>query len=148
VITPSQTIGPFFHHALLREPTSVPQDGAEVVRLEGRVLDGDGQPVPDALLELWRGGFVRVGTDDEGRYAADVPRAGYLGVAVLARGLLNHLDTRVYFDEPADADPVWQAVPAARRQTLLARRDGAGYRWDVILQGDATNETVFFQWQG
>jgi protocatechuate 3,4-dioxygenase alpha subunit len=147
VITPSQTVGPFFGPALLREPTRAIPGGAELVRLAGRVLDGDGAPVPDALVEFWRDGFVRVGTDDEGRYAAEIPRASYASVTIHARGLLNHLDTRVYFGEPAPDDPVWRAVPAARRPTLLARRDGDGYRWDVVLQGDPSTETVFLQWQ-
>jgi protocatechuate 3,4-dioxygenase alpha subunit len=71
-------------------------------------------------------------------------------VTVFARGLLNHLSTRLYFaDDPRTADdPVLQRVPPARRPTLLARRDDAGgsvvYRWDVVLQGDPETETVFF----
>ena len=63
-------------------------------------------------------------------------------------GLLNHLVTRLYFeDEPANSsDPVLQCVPAERRATLLARRKPAGavvvYRFDIVLQG--ANETAFF----
>jgi protocatechuate 3,4-dioxygenase alpha subunit len=72
---------------------------------------------------------------------------------VFARGLLNHVVTRLYFeDEPANAsDPVLQRVPADRRPTLLARRvadrELAGkllvYRFDIVLQG--AGETAFFQ---
>jgi protocatechuate 3,4-dioxygenase alpha subunit len=54
--------------------------------------------------------------------------------------------TRVYFpDEEAAnaADPVLARVPEQRRQTLVARPDGDGLRFDVVLQGDG--ETVFFQ---
>jgi protocatechuate 3,4-dioxygenase alpha subunit len=69
-------------------------------------------------------------------------------VAVFARGLLNHLLTRLYFaDEPATAeDPVLQSVPPERQATLLAQPaviDGAVvYRFDIVLQG--TGETAFF----
>ena len=55
--TPSQTIGPFFHRALLRE-TSHDLSGrgaaGERVVIEGRVLDGDGAAVGDAMIEIWQ----------------------------------------------------------------------------------------------
>ena len=77
-------------------------------------------------------------------------QAPHVAVAVLGRGLLNHLYTRLYFDdEPATADdPVLLLVPADRRATLIATRDGEGaaYRWDVVLQGEG--ETVFFDFAG
>ncbi|HZT99200.1 MAG TPA: hypothetical protein VFA10_06040, partial [Ktedonobacteraceae bacterium] len=75
-------------------------------------------------------------------------QAPHICVTVFARGLLNHLVTRLYFeDEPSNAsDPVLQSVPADRRATLLARRQKEGsmtvYRFDIILQG--TGETAFF----
>ena len=75
-------------------------------------------------------------------------QAPHICVAVFARGLLNHLLTRLYFaDEPANADdPVLQLVPADRQTTLLARRasaDGAvAYHFEIVLQG--VGETVFF----
>jgi protocatechuate 3,4-dioxygenase, alpha subunit len=56
-VTPSQTIGPFFHRALLHEGwNDLGARGAagERVVIEGRVLDGDGSPVGDAMLELWQ----------------------------------------------------------------------------------------------
>jgi len=55
--TGSQTIGPFFREALERPAWSdLTRDGVpgEAVRIEGVVRDGDGIPVPDALLELWQ----------------------------------------------------------------------------------------------
>ena len=63
--TGSQTIGPFFREALKRPAWSdLTREGAEgeIVRIDGAVFDGDGSPVPDALLEIWQ-----AGTD--GRYA-------------------------------------------------------------------------------
>jgi len=56
-VTPSQTIGPFFHRALLHEGwNDLGARGAagERVVIEGRVLDGDGAPVTDAMLETWQ----------------------------------------------------------------------------------------------
>lgn len=94
VPTSSQTIGPFFRQALERPAWSdLTRDGAAgaPVRVEGVLLDGDGEPVPDALLELWQAdangcyahpagagdvpadgrfrGFGRACTDAAGRYA-------------------------------------------------------------------------------
>ncbi|HXU98515.1 MAG TPA: protocatechuate 3,4-dioxygenase subunit alpha, partial [Jiangellaceae bacterium] len=54
--TPGQTVGPFFGYALPydRDSELVPPGHPRAVRLYGRVTDGAGQPVPDALLELWQ----------------------------------------------------------------------------------------------
>jgi protocatechuate 3,4-dioxygenase alpha subunit len=139
VITPSQTIGPFFERALIRKGEHVLGKGGR--RLEGRILDGDGQPVAEAMIELWDGEhFGRVGTDDEGRFAFDVDDAPHIGVTIFARGLLNHVSTRVYFSP----EHVPEAVPANRRSTLVARRNGDTFTWDVVLQGPPERETVFF----
>ncbi len=69
--TASQTIGPFFHYALTPETYGRPGiaggvlvTGAtpgEQVRIAGRVLDGVGQPMPDAMVEIWQ-------TNPAGRY--------------------------------------------------------------------------------
>ena len=62
----------------------------------------------------------------------------------MARGLLKRLVTRIYFPdgEGLDTDPILELVPAARRDTLIARKNAGGYRFDIILQG--AGETVFF----
>ena len=105
-------------------------------------------------------GFGRSGTAEDGSYWFETVKPGpvpfdgeprqapHICVTVFSRGLLNHLVTRLYFeDEPANAeDPVLQCVPDHRRTTLLARREHGGanivYRFDIILQG--TGETAFF----
>jgi protocatechuate 3,4-dioxygenase alpha subunit len=63
--TPSQTVGPFFHlglQQLNRNALATPNVAGERITLQGRVLDGDGQPVPDAQLETWQ-------ADAAGKYA-------------------------------------------------------------------------------
>jgi len=54
--TPSQTIGPFFHDALMDSERSqlVPPDHLAAIRIEGTVYDGAGEPVPDAMVEIWQ----------------------------------------------------------------------------------------------
>jgi protocatechuate 3,4-dioxygenase alpha subunit len=73
-------------------------------------------------------------------YAYDPP------VAVFARGLLNRLVTRVYFEDAPenDRDLTLSLVPVDRRPTLIAKRvdEPNRYRIDIVLQGK--NETVFF----
>lgn len=105
-------------------------------------------------------GFGRSGTDEAGAYWFETIRPGpvpfdgermqapHICIVVFARGLLNHLATRLYFaDEPAnEADPVLRLVPPERRGTLVARPESVGggvtYRFDIVLQG--ADETAFF----
>jgi protocatechuate 3,4-dioxygenase alpha subunit len=139
VRTPSQTVGPFFSICLtqwLMGPVADP-DG---VRIGGYVIDGAGDPVPDAMIETWDGEhFARAGTDDEGHYEVMTPKRELIDVSVFARGLLNRVVTRIYFNR----EDVLPEVPEDRRDTLVAKPDGDGYRFDIILQGE--DETVFFQ---
>jgi protocatechuate 3,4-dioxygenase, alpha subunit len=147
VRTPSQTVGPFFSICLtqwLAGRHAFP-DG---ITVGGYVIDGAGDPVPDAMVETWQvepeRAFARAGTDDDGRWEIVTRKAPFIDVNVFARGLLNRVVTRIYFaDEDNSADPVFNSVPEDRRATLLARPDDGGYRFDVILQGEG--ETVFFQ---
>jgi protocatechuate 3,4-dioxygenase, alpha subunit len=57
-LTPSQTVGPFFHYALPYDAGTrlVPEDAPDAVWLSGSVLDGEGRPVPDSLVEVWQAG--------------------------------------------------------------------------------------------
>jgi protocatechuate 3,4-dioxygenase, alpha subunit len=89
--TPSQTIGPFFAVGLIwPDGPDVVADGTPgAVRIGGRVLDGAGEPVPDALVETWQAdpagrftsefrGFGRSATDGEGRWAVRTRKPGPL----------------------------------------------------------------------
>ena len=160
VPTPSQTVGPFFGFALPFEKDSEAVDptAAGAVRIEGQVLDGEGEPVAEAILEAWQGDqFARCRTDPEGAFHFMVrkpfPTAGqdgrshapHLELTVFARGLLRHLATRIYFPDETvanEADPVLRLVVPDRRTTLVARAEGDVLHFDVRLQG--AGETVFF----
>jgi protocatechuate 3,4-dioxygenase alpha subunit len=71
-------------------------------------------------------------------------QAPHIVVCIFGRGMLRQVYTRLYFEgEAANAtDPVLALVPAERRDTLIARKQGDVWRWDVHMQGD--RETVFF----
>jgi len=164
--TPGQTIGPFYGFALpyAGGPDLVPADHPDAIRLGGRVLDGAGDPVPDALLELWQTGsdgrpvqepgslrrtadgpftgWGRVETDPEGRWAFTTLRPGtvYWALTVFARGLLDGLRTRIYLPEHTD-DPFLATLPPDRAATIVAAAVEGGYAFDVRLQGEG--ETVF-----
>jgi protocatechuate 3,4-dioxygenase alpha subunit len=125
--TPGQTVGPFYGFALPYDGDRdlVPADHPGAVRLHGTVRDGHGDPVPDALLEIWQAdtdgvvpqrpgslrrddvtftGWGRAATDSAGRYSFTTVEPGatgdgcaaFIAMTVLARGLLNRLFTRVY----------------------------------------------------
>jgi protocatechuate 3,4-dioxygenase, alpha subunit len=102
--TPSQTIGPFFAVALCWPdgPDVVPEGTPGAVWLGGRVTDGAGEPVPDALVETWQAdgagrfahpddprgpatfafrGFGRCPTDADGRWAVRTVKPGPLPTA-------------------------------------------------------------------
>lgn len=87
---------------------------------------------------------VKPGSVPDGRGGMQAP---HINVIILARGLLKHLYTRVYFEgEPANAsDAALSLVPEDRRSTLLAKpAAGESNTWsiEIRLQGEA--ETVFF----
>lgn len=169
-LTPSQTVGPFFSLGLCARPASelVDPEGADAVRIEGRVLDGDGEVVDDALVEIWQAdrsgdyrpdfGWGRCRTDEAGHYkfvtlkpgrvadGAGGLQAPHLLVLVFARGLLKPVLTRLYFPDEAAANGEDRVLlglpPAAIRETLVARREGDVLAFDIRLQGEP--QTVFF----
>ena len=130
--TPSQTVGPFFHVRLPAEEDHVLVDAqtrGERLSLAGTVFDGAGQPVPDALVEIWQAdaqghfnhpadahqaeadrhfrGFGRSGTDARGQFSFQTIKPGavtsqgapHVDVRVFARGMLIHAVTRLYFPD-------------------------------------------------
>lgn len=153
VPTPSQTVGPYLRIGMqwLEAKDLVAPGSPGALPLVGAVTDGDGEGVPDAVLELWSPpAWGRCLTGDDGSYAFTVLKppgaAVHLDLFVFARGLVRQLLTRIYFPDETDAntaDPVLALVPPGRRETLIAKSDpGGGLRFDIRLQGP--DETVFF----
>jgi len=144
--TPSQTVGPYFAYGL-----AAPQYGyrhtaiasgevadelvdGERIRIVGRVFDGAGALIPDALIEIWQAdsegryahaadgrtsnqpfrGFGRfgTGTDRESRFIfttikpgrVDAAQAPHVNVTIFMRGMLLHAFTRIYFSDEAEAN--------------------------------------------
>jgi protocatechuate 3,4-dioxygenase, alpha subunit len=101
-------------------------------------------------------GFGRCPTGEDGTFRVvtvkpgplpgpDGMEAPHIDVSIFARGLLDRVVTRIYFGDEAaanGADPVLSALPADRRETLVAVPGPGGYRFDIRLQG--ADETVFF----
>ncbi|PSH68775.1 protocatechuate 3,4-dioxygenase subunit alpha [Phyllobacterium brassicacearum] len=192
--TPSQTAGPYVHIgctpnfsgitgvyeadlgvAMVNDKTL-----GERITIRGRVFDGTGTPLRDALLEIWqpdsnglynspselRGaadpnftGWGRCPTDMEtGEYVFETIKPGqvpykdgrlmapHVSVWIVARGINIGLQTRIYFDDEKaanDQDPILMRIEHKNRvPTLIAKRDGSSYLFDIHLQGD--KETIFF----
>ena len=158
--TPSQTAGPFV--SLGTDWLGVAGTAGEVT-VNGRFIDGSGEPVTDALLEFWQadagGGFpaesglARAFTDSNGHFGLATVKPGpvegwapHLAVSIFARGLMQRLVTLIYFgdeDEANRADPLWAGLPTDQRDRITARpADRGGYTFDIHLQGE--RETLFF----
>ncbi|MCH2067153.1 MAG: protocatechuate 3,4-dioxygenase subunit alpha [Shimia sp.] len=136
------------------------------VMLEAWQANSEGlYPHPEQAGETEEGfkGWGRVITDfDTGEWGFDTIKPGrvmgrnghlmapHISLWIVARGINVGLNTRLYFDDEAEAnatDPVLNVIEwENRRATLIAKRemrDGSPvYRFDITLQGD--NETVFF----
>ena len=153
--TPAQTIGPFFGNGLGWLGETAPTRSALLVN--GRVLDGAGEPVGDAMIEAWMpaheagivSGIQRVASDAEGRFRLHFPPpepgqpAAY--ITLFARGLLEQRFTAVWIEGLGSGD-LWEQTPVSRRGTLQARALSEGqYAWNIVMQG--TEETVFFDYQ-
>jgi len=144
--TPSQTVGPYFAYGLAAPQYGYPFTGlasdqvadeltpGERIRIAGRVIDGAGTAIPDAMIEIWQAdsegryahpndgrasnqrfrGFGRfgTGTDPENRFvfntikpgAVDSAQAPHISVIVFMRGLLTHAYTRIYFSDEVEAN--------------------------------------------
>ena len=153
--TPSQTVGPFFHDGLRWKEggrIAPKADGKRIV-LTGKLVDGGGNPVGDAMVEAWQAnppGFGRVETAKDGTYRFETVMpsgsAPSLDISIFSRGLLKPLHTRVHLGgvESARKDPLLAPLAGSPRLATLvaAATDDGQFRWDVRLQGEG--ETVFF----
>lgn len=165
--TPSQTVGPYFAYGLTPEQylynfKSLANN--ELVTLEdeqvivkGRVFDGEGNVIPDAMLEIWDAknnlfGRFGTGTEKDNSFVFKTQKpesidgqAPFLSVILFMRGQLIHSYTRIYFsDEDLNAtDATLLQVEESRRSTLIAQKQEKFYEFNIYMQGD--NETVFFE---
>ncbi|OLF38201.1 protocatechuate 3,4-dioxygenase subunit alpha [Psychrobacter sp. Cmf 22.2] len=150
----------------------------EHIELVGSVYDGNGDLVHDALIEIWQAdshgnyvadfdnkkpfsGFGRSACAMDGDFYFNTIKPGqvdfdgksmapHINIAIFARGINLHLQTRAYFDDEETANedcPILNRVPSpVRRKTLIAVKESNNgkprYRFDIHLQGD--DETVFF----
>jgi protocatechuate 3,4-dioxygenase, alpha subunit len=171
-ITPSQTVGPFFAYALTPElhgfetlagnMLRTPDAEGAPIRIEGRVFDGAGAAIPDALVEIWQ-------ADGAGHYAQNLPggsnrqfcgfgrcetklgnfsfetvkpgtvpgpsdtrQAPHINIGLFARGLLRRLFTRLYFE----------GEPLNENDTLLSLV--AQDRRDTLIAKRAPSGTYVF----
>jgi protocatechuate 3,4-dioxygenase, alpha subunit len=190
----SQTAGPYVHIGLtpnfaeisgvypndLGTKMAGPNAKGERITIVGRVIDGAGAPLRDALVEIWQAdaaglynspaemrgsadpdfaGWGRCPTDmDTGEFRFETvkpgrvpakdgrPMAPHISFWVVARGINLGLNTRLYFADEAEAnaaDPILARIEhKSRIATLMAKRDGDVYRFDIHLQG--AEETIFF----
>lgn len=128
--SPSQTVGPFFRDALMHDGDNVlvnQQTAGQRILITGQLLDGDGTPVSDAMVEIWQAdaqgyfnhaadphqaqadphfqGFGRADTVHDGQFIFKTIKPGlipghttpFINVRLFARGMLIHAVTRIYF---------------------------------------------------
>lgn len=166
--TPSQTVGPYFAYGLTAQQygypfgqtfnhiLALPHAQGQRIRVEGRVFDGDGKPVPDAIVEIshadaqgqypvsreqalvegftgW--GRCGTGTDAANQWGFDTIMPGAespahapcIHVVITMRGLLTHVFTRIYFkDHPANAADPVLTQVASERRNTLIAKQVAG----------------------
>ena len=178
-----QTAGPYWHLVDFPEWADTTRHfpaghvPGERIVLAGRITDGAGAPVGDALVEIWHAdpagdypnqdcaaegfqGYGRCATQPDGSFrfvtlkpgpvrltgpaGTNAAQAPHVALSVFARGLMRHLSTRLYFDGEAlnQQDPVLNAIPPARRHTLVARSEQPG-TWILNLRLQGEDETVW-----
>jgi protocatechuate 3,4-dioxygenase alpha subunit len=166
VPTGEMTLGPFFPREFghgANDLTSIEGKRAkgEIIEITGRITQGDGAPLDNAIVEIWQAnaegrfddpdflGWGRAATDASGIYrfrtirpGAGAGRAPHVNLLILFSGLMRQLHTVMFFE--AGADPVLDAVqPASQRNRLVAAKEKNGaYRFDIRLRGEG--ETPFF----
>ena len=145
------------------------QAKGEIIEIRGRVTQEDGTALENLIVEIWQPdalgifrhpadprraqadpdflGWGRAATDAQGNYrfrtirpGAPEGRAPHINFMVMFSGLMRILKTTMFFDSAAD--PVLSAVPASRRDFLVAGKTRYFYEFNIRLRGE--NETPFF----
>ena len=183
--TPSQTAGPFFHYCLTPEQSQYAFKGlgqpamadASVpgtpIKVEGTLIDGQGNPMADALIEVWQAdamgryahpadprssnaafaGFGRCATDGNGKFVVSTIKPGAVGtghaphltLVIFTRGGQNHLYTRVYFDDEQAANAQDEVLVSVpdERRQTLVAARMDG-GYRHVIRVQGDAETVFF----
>ncbi|MEM0909190.1 MAG: protocatechuate 3,4-dioxygenase subunit alpha [Pseudomonadota bacterium] len=175
---PSQTAGPYVHIGCV--PTCAGLEGmynghdlggvmitgapeGERMCLALEIMDGDGELVMDAMVEIWQpgpdgsfgptAGFTHWGrqvtdcmngialfeTLKPGRSAKQAP---HILIWIAARGINLGLATRLYFPDEHNADDPVFRLAGNRAATMVGTKMEGGYHHAIHLQGE--DETVFF----
>jgi len=173
--TAEATVGPFFPpryvDAGANDLTQFEGRKAkgEVIEIGGRVLQSDGQPLENLVVEIWQAdaqgvyrhpadprhaqadpdffGWGRAATDKDGRYGFRTIKPGapwgrqpHINFMFMFSGLMRILKTTMFFDR--SPDPVLD-LALSRKDLLIGKKEGPGlYTFDVRLRGE--NETPFF----
>jgi protocatechuate 3,4-dioxygenase alpha subunit len=166
--TSEMTLGPFFPREFAQGASDLtvldatPAAG-EVIEITGRVVQLDGAPLDNLVLEIWQAnaegryddpaffGWGRAATDANGVYrfrtirpGAPEGRAPHVNFIILFSGLMRHLQTVMFFEgEDNEKDPVFRAVERTRREKLVAVKISTAWRFDIRLRGEG--ETPFFE---
>ncbi len=169
--TPSQTVGPYFAYGLTPEQYGYnfkswvnnnmcsPSDRDEPVVIYGKVYDGNGNTINDAMIELWQNdgekklfGRYGTGTDKDNQFIFKTIKpksvngnAPFINVILFMRGQLLHSYTRIYFSDEVELnsnDEVLKTISEKRRNSLIAQKTTKGYEFNIHMQGN--DETVFF----
>jgi protocatechuate 3,4-dioxygenase alpha subunit len=148
----SQTVGPYFRIGLIygkQNELVNEQTNGERILIIGVVLDGENEPITDAMIEIWQAdangiyahpndplheqadpyfrGFGRAENRRSGKFEFKTIKPGsrdggtpYINVSVFARGMLLHAMTRIYFsDESTNAHDSVLSSVAAERRETL-----------------------------
>jgi len=165
VPTGEMTLGPFFPREFglgANDLTSVGGVRAEgeVIEITGRVVQLDGKPLDNLILEIWQAdregrfdnpkffGWGRAATDSAGVYLFRTIRPGalrgrapHINFLLLYSGLMRQLQTVMFFE--SSDDPVLNAVQPGVRERLIAKiQEPNRYVFDIRLRGE--DETPFF----
>jgi protocatechuate 3,4-dioxygenase alpha subunit len=165
VPTAEMTLGPFFPREFAHDANDLTRlEGkpvrGEPIEITGRVVQGNGKPVDNLVLEIWQAdsegrydnagffGWGRAATDGQGLYRFRTIRPGvtagripHINFCLVYSGLMRQLQTVMFFE--LAPDPVLDAVPQALRPRLIAKPgEASSYRFDIRLRGEG--ETPFF----
>ncbi len=166
--TASQTLGPFYSYEFMRDDDPViatTKAAGQHVTLKGRLMDKNGGPVREGLIEVWQAdsdgryagqdpaadpevrGFGRCLTDIKGNFAFQtiIPgasssggnslQAPHFAVNVFASGLMRHVTTRIYAPGSDIADSFLDGLSDAAKTVMLAR-SGRGADGQQALEAD------------